>query len=70
MLIPMRQKSMFPQPKAAAVLRTTMGFSTGAASRKAMPAGRGNPYLKEAGQRYDPALANREDKPHQRAADR
>src|SRR5215208_2306931 len=38
-----RQTSMEPQPNAAAVLKMTIGFKTGAAKRKATPADIGKP---------------------------
>ena len=41
-----RQKRIGPHPNAEAVLNTTMGFKTGAASKNEMPAESGNPFLK------------------------
>jgi hypothetical protein len=41
-----RDTSSEPNPKAAAVLASTIGLTTGAASRKATPTETGRPFLK------------------------
>ena len=45
-LRPILHNNIRPQPNAVAVLNITMGLRTGAASKKAMPAGRGSPFRK------------------------
>ena len=45
-LRPSRHNNILPHPNAVAVLNITMGLSTGAVNKKAMPAGRGSPFRK------------------------
>src|ERR1700690_3168405 len=45
-LRPGLHNNMRPQPNAVAVLNITIGLRTGAANKKAMPAGKGRPFRK------------------------